>query len=803
MICRGRRGFILFGIAFSLGGQTAQAGERHRLSIPAQPMTTAVLQLGVQARVSINAGAAAACGRSRAVRGSHDVQSALRLMTEGSACAFRRIDDRTYIITPRPQPRPAPSPRTAPEAPPAEHVPFAVDDVIVTATKRDLALANAPYALSALDGDAFDASARQDTAALATRLAGLTVTNLGSGRNKLFVRGLADSPLTGQTQAMVGLYLDETRLTYDAPDPDLRLVDLERVELLRGPQASLYGAGAMGGVLKLVSRAPELDAYSGKVSAGVSFAKNSISGNSTDIIFNAPLIRDRLAMRTVLYQERFGGVVDDTNLGLIDTGRTVRSGTRMTLLWRIDPQWQARLGWVRQDIRINDSQYAFESHGPYERALSKCEPSNNNFSGIALAVTGDLSWGRVKITNAFQAHELGRRYDATRAAGSLGASGGPLIYDEADSIEAVALEMSVATHPGGPFEGIAGVYASQYEHDRAGELRDLEPDQQLFRAIKQDKTWEAALFGEAAWNPLDRVKLTVGGRYFVVAILSHTYQQSRVSEDKFEGQHEDADFALKSVLEYDVSDSLLAYVQQSQGYRVGGFNGGALIDKPYGRPGSGAPPFREFAPDRLYSLEAGVRWRGFDNRLMLRAAAFRTRWEDIQSDRVSPDGLPFTANIGSGGSTGIEVEGVWRDGPWRLDFNFMANDARLETADENYPLEEGGHLPGVPRVLSAASARREVSLGGLPGWISGSVGYVGPSSQQLSPVATTQMGDYVTSEVAASVAMGAWDATLRIDNLFNGSGDTFGYGNPFLVGREAVATPQRPRSFALSLTRSF
>jgi len=169
MICRGRRGFILFGIAFSLGGQTAQAGERHRLSIPAQPMTAAVLQLGVQARVSINAGAAA-CGRSRAVRGSHDVQSALRLMTEGSACAFRRIDDRTYIITPRPQPRPASSPRTAPEAPPVEHVPFAVDDVIVTATKRDLALADAPYALSALDGDVFDAAARQDTAALATRL---------------------------------------------------------------------------------------------------------------------------------------------------------------------------------------------------------------------------------------------------------------------------------------------------------------------------------------------------------------------------------------------------------------------------------------------------------------------------------------------------------------------------------------------------------------------------------------------------------------------------------------------------------
>src|SRR5690606_22963135 len=169
-------------------------------------MLRAVLQLGTQADISISAGEAARCGRSRRVEGVFEVEAALRLMLADSGCTYRRVDARTYVIVRQP-PRPAPS-RPAPPIPEPEPVIVAIDDVVVTATKRDIALADAPYSLSAVDGASFDAASRRDTSALSTRLAGLTVTNLGPGRNKLFVRGLADSALTGQAQAMVGLYLD-------------------------------------------------------------------------------------------------------------------------------------------------------------------------------------------------------------------------------------------------------------------------------------------------------------------------------------------------------------------------------------------------------------------------------------------------------------------------------------------------------------------------------------------------------------------------------------------------------------------
>lgn len=789
---------LLAGLVCSVGCSAAQADEPRRLAVPAQPMTTAILQLGAQAGVSIDARAAASCGRSRAIRGVHNIETALRIMLQGSGCAFRRIDDRTWVIVARPPPRPAPV--AAP--PPTELSPSLLDEVIVTATRRDLALADAPYALSALDGAAFDAAARRDTAALATRLAGLTVTNLGPGRNKLFVRGLADSPLTGQTQAMVGLYLDDTRLTYDAPDPDLRLVDLERVELLRGPQAALYGAGAMGGVLKLVSRPPELHAWSAEASAGLTFADDTAPGHSLDLVFNAPLLRDRLALRTVFYEETLEGVIDDPGLGLTNTGGIHRMGARATLLWRINDAWEARIGTVSQNLQIDDSQYGFEPGTPYERSLSLREPSNNDFDGVSVTATGDFDWGRLKLASAFQIHDLDRRYDATSAAARLGASGGPLAYDEADSIRAVALEASIATPAGRRLDGLAGVYISQYSHDRTGAILDLAPDVRLYEAVKRDKTQDVAVFGEVAWAPDERLKLTLGGRYFNVLIESSTLQAGRTSE-AFEGEHRDDDFSLKAVLEYAVDDTLLTYIQASQGYRVGGFNGGALIDQPYGEPGAGLQPYREFQPDSLDNFEAGVRWRAFDGRLALRLAAFLVDWSAIQSDRVSPDGLPFTANIGSASNSGAELEGVWRDGPWRLDFNFMANDARLDAAEASYPLSVDGGLPGVPNVLGAISARREGTVRGLKGWASGSIGYVGQSTQQLTPDTITEMGDYLTSEIAASVELGDWAATIRIDNLFGGDGDTFGYGNPFLVGRETVITPQRPRNLSLSLTRAF
>lgn len=788
-------------LVWLIGAAGAQAQSVRSFSIPSQPMASAVLRLGAQAGISIAVQDTARCEPSRAVIGRFDVETALRIMLNGSGCDFQRLDRRTYVIVPQPAPRSAPR---RPEAAPDTSVVSMVDEVIVTATRRDALLANSPYALSAVEGVAFDAAARRDTSALATRLAGLTVTNLGPGRNKLFVRGLADSPLTGQTQAMVGLYLDDTRLTYDAPDPDLRLVDLERVELLRGPQATLYGAGTLGGVLKLVSRPPALDRYQGEIAAGLTFADDAAPGHSVDLIFNAPILRDRLALRTVLYEEVLEGVIDDPGLGLFNTGKTVRYGVRPSLLWRVNDTWEARLGAVFQILHIDDSQYGFESLPAYQRGLSLREPSNNDFNGVALTVTGRHDWGTLKLSTAYQGHDLDRRYDATTISTRFGGTGAPTAYDEVDSIRAFAFEASATSPNDRPFTWLAGLYVSHYGHDRIGEVVDVGPGVRLYEVGKEDDTNEAALFGEIAWRPRDDLKITLGGRFFN-AVTQSAMQARRLGavSDSHEGELRDDDFSNKAVIEYAVNDDILLYAQTSQGYRMGGFNGGSVLDGVYGEPGAGPQPYRAFLPDSLFSHEIGMRWRSPDDRLALRLAGFLVDWRSVQSDRVSRDGLPFTANIGSADNAGVEIEGVWRDADWRVDFNLMANDPRLNAQDGSYPLATDSDLPGVPKLLGAVSARRHVTVFGMRGWAGGTLGYVGPSRQRLTPTVDTRMGDYVTSEFADGVEHDGWSATLRLDNLLGGAGDTFGYGNPFLVDRETIITPQRPRNLSLSVSRRF
>ncbi|MDP3080705.1 MAG: TonB-dependent receptor [Brevundimonas sp.] len=798
------RGVVCAGLIWSLCGPAA--ADPTAFAIPSQPLPQAVVAFGLQSGVSIGSGAAASCGRSRALRGRFEVEAGLTRLLSGTGCTWRRIDSRAYVIERlvRPaspvvtRPRPAPLPTV-----PGDQEPAVLDEVIVTATRRDITLADAPYALTAIDGAVFDQATRRDTADLASRVAGLTVTNLGPGRNKLFVRGLADSPLTGQTQAVVGQYLDDTRLTYDAPDPDLRLVDIAHAELLRGPQGTLYGAGSIGGILKLVTTPPDLTTWGAEVFAAVNATEGAGTGRSVDLVLNTPILRDRLGVRLVAYSEVVAGSIDDPALGIVNTGDTVREGARLGLAWNIRPGWDLRLGYIAQTLDSDDSQYGFSRLGGNRRALSLREPSRNDFDGLSATLSGDLGWGRLRLTTAMQSHGLDRRYDATVASGRFGGLG-PTAYDESDRIDGLITESTLTSPSGGRLNWLIGAFATEYSHDRTGLITQLGPQDILYAASRRDHTDETALYGEAAWAFTDRLRVTAGARLFRLGVETEATARSQgVISDVFEGDRSDSGFAPKLVVEYDLTDAILLYAQASEGYRAGGFNTGARPGQTYGVAAGDAQPRRGFRSDELLSYEAGARIRGWDGRLSLRLAAFAIDWRNIQSDRVADDGLPFTANIGDGTNFGLEAEGVWADGPWRVDANLLLNDPEIADPDPGFPLPDDRHLPGVPDAIANLSVHRDLRLWREAGWISASVGYVGRSDLTPRVGVSAAMGGYVTSDLAAGVAFGDWSATVRLDNILGRHGDTFAYGNPFLVGIEDVETPQRPRSLSFSVSRTF
>ena len=293
----------------------AVAATRHSFNVPAQRLDAALIVLGEQAQISIGGvDIRLAAVQSKAVRGTMPVARALQIMLQGTGFDFVAVDASTFRVfraaptrLRTPQKPAKPRPASLPSAPPPD-VP--VVDIIVTASKQGQTLEYYPGSAHIEKVGGVGMSENLGTNAFVARLPTLTATNLGPGRNKVFVRGIADSSFSGPTQSTVGLYLGDLRLTYNAPEPDLRLYDIDSVEIIAGAQGTLYGAGALGGIIRIMPNAPDLEGFHASASGGVSVTKGAASGFDIGGIVNIPISNDHIGIRVVGYRQRLGGYIN-------------------------------------------------------------------------------------------------------------------------------------------------------------------------------------------------------------------------------------------------------------------------------------------------------------------------------------------------------------------------------------------------------------------------------------------------------------------------------------------------------------
>jgi iron complex outermembrane recepter protein len=760
------------------------------VSIAPQPLRTAVLDFGIQAGVTIDAAGSERCGPSRGVRGRLSVEAALSRLTLGTHCVATRAGPGAWRIV-----RLAP---TAPAAarsypPPESSVPSQLDEVVVTAARSDrLLLSRAPYGLSSLDGLTLERAGVTDLEGVAARVAGLTVTNLGPGRDKLFIRGMADGPVAGQAQALIGLYLDDVRLTYDAPDPALRLADIERVEVLRGPQGALYGAGSMGGVVQVVTRTPDLTGFYGRASAEAALTSGGASSDAVELMINAPVLDDRLAVRLVGYDETVGGYVDDTALGLTNSGDMQRQGLRVSAMWRVTPSWTLRAGFLAQTISVDDTQYATLGPGaPYARRRSLSEPSRNDFDGLWASAEGDLGWARLRASSSVQSHGLEARYDATPSAAIFGLTGTAAL-DQSDDLSAAVHEIRLNGEFGARLSWSAGLFFSEYTHNRTVAVSDGQGGAAVLLQHRRDHVDEAALFGDAVYALNDRLKITLGARLFRSGVEHRS--ETGGAPGSVEGEDDLVGVAPRLVVEYD-RGPFVFYALATEGYRGPGFNAGTIGV-------GGQQPFRAVRSDEIVAGEVGARFTLLDGRLRGRTAIFVADWRDIQSDRFDERGLPFTANLGDGRNRGVEGEVEWRVGSWTLDGHAVVNDPELTRPDPGFALGSDSRLPAVADFSVQAGLVHEARLAQATVRSELRLGYVGPTDIALSPTSTGASAGYLTSQIGVSAEIGRWGVRASIDNLFNRDDDTFSFGNPFYASGD-ISTPQRPITGRVALTARF
>ncbi len=660
-------------------------------------------------------------------------------------------------------------------------MPQTADEILVVGTKRRESLADVPFAMSVVNVGGTRLADRAATTDDVVFAAGdVQLTNLGPGRNRLFIRGVADSAFSGPTQSTVSIYLDDARINFNAPDPDLRLVDVDRVEVLKGPQGSLYGTGALGGIYRIVPNKAVFGETSGRVAAGLSAVAHGALGGSIEGTLNLPLLDDSAALRLTGYVIRDGGWVDDSGRGAMDVNRVTTKGVRGSFRAALDDDWTIEAAGVAQFIGARDSQYSFVGAPPRSRSTAFAEPSDNDFLHGRLALSGHLGRFDLNSTTAIVSHRVENLYDASSAAALFGRAA-PLRYDDLQTL-------TLATHETRLSDAslerpwVIGISLLSAASKLRGDLLDPVLAPATVIRLRHD-VQEGALFGEGTVSLPANFEATGGLRLSLTA--SHD-ESSQSREDRATKIAVTPMLALR----WRPTPTFQLYGRFASALRAGGLN-------PSGAPVS-------FKSDKLESFELGGRLSSDDSRLLLSVDLFRVRWHDIQSDLLEANGLVTTANVGTGRNLGADVSLIARPMPgWRLEAGAVVQEAELRrtvavTAGQREP-----GLPSVPDRTFRLGLTREIAIGDNRFSVDITARYVGKSRLSFDSSLDRRMGGYTTADAQATYATGAWRWSATVTNLLGDDGDTFSFGNPFSIRSQDQHVTVRPRSVELRVERTF
>ena len=768
--------------------------------IPPAPAAQALVRLAVQAGVSVG-GDLASCGPALVtLHGRMTAQTAVRRLLATSPCEAVQAAPGAFRIQLR---RGPPASARLRRLEVVADVPLS--EVVVTADRRHTALDRFAGSVAVTQSDDLAASRRTDLTSLAGAIPMLAVTNLGPGRDKFFLRGVSDGVFTGASVPTVATYLDDLPLTYNAPDPDLKLIDIDRVEVLAGPQGALYGAGAIGGVLRIISRLPDLAQSSGHVEASVSSTAHGGWGRDVEGWINRPLMSGRLALRASGYAEGDDGWLDAPSLGRRDSNATVRFGGRAALLWRLSDAWSLQMSAAGQALDNADSQYVLADAPPLTRAAALVEPHDNDFVTTSLEVTGELPAARLKIAVAHVIHQAATRYDASPARTAFGAdpAGPPAAYDEDHQRGLTFGEISLTSPPLDQGGWLAGVFIASSDDAGRNRLKIVGAPDALYDERRKDAADEQALYGEYGWRIGRRLTVRVGARLSHATLTTRSVvTQPALSSlvRPFDGITSNLQLLPRIAIEFEATSHLFFYFDATDGYRPGGFNTAGPLSQTF--DGAGAPS-RSVRSDLARSFELGARWSAM-SRLKLTGSLFYTNWTDVRSDQYTSLGLPYTVNVGDARIDGGSLSLEWSAGrDVELRGSAFAADPEL-TQDRNltFPSRSDAGLPGVSGLGAAFDVGWTHRFANdLQTRLAVRANYVGRSTITFDAATKGRFGDYVEGGATAEVRRGRFAIGLQLQNLADQRADTFAFGNPFNQQRQL--TPLRPRTVTLRISRDF
>lgn len=774
----------------------------------------------------------------------------------------------------------------------------AIEKIEVTATRRAGSIQDVPINIAALDGAALEEKGIGDISEVLRFVPGIVAIDQG-GRNgnPIIVRGINADPLgqgSGNTQGgTVATYLGEIPLAID-----LRITDLERVEVLLGPQGTLYGAGTLSGAIRYIPTKPKFDGTQIDL-RGDLFQTNESDNLGTDlgVTFNLPL-SDTFAVRVALDRFEDPGFIDQPfivrEIGVSEpdsprgsdelapqediNGQESLTG-KLSLRWQPSEVLDATLTYYFQEEdnegRTISSHMGALPTGKYENAQRVEEPNEESTSLLALEIIADLGFAELtSATGISEYEEIGQR-DQTDLLISLEYSYETFptftaFTEENERIDTLNQEVRLVSTTDSSFNWIVGAfynrsedvgYSAEYTPGYAQFAGFDRPDNLEYFSASSTNVTEKAVYGEFGYEITDKWQVTLGARYYEYKIES----QSEVDFPLFDrgfiaagldeiqarpfdpnlGQEDDGSL-FKFNTSYAFNSDLNVYLTVSEGFRIGGVNGGGECDDydpdasqgncllaPGQQYGPGPDDFAQFderayGPDTTRNHELGIKSRWLDGTLTFNTAVYYIEWEDNQLSSATVNAsVPITINANGAESRGFEGTFDWlATDDLRITGSFSKTKSELSadvpslvrtisppgfsTAFEDG--SEGDRLPGSPETQFAISATyyQELSDGAE---LSYSADYAYQSdilSRTAALGGSYTLPSFGVANARVMYETDNWTVTGYVNNLFDKFAETGVQSTPLsnqtvegATVRSFVVNVLRPRTVGVRFTYSF
>lgn len=620
-----------------------------------------------------------------------------------------------------------------------------LDEIVVTASKRAEPLREVADSVTAFTAENLQSIGAQSMEDYIGRAPGVQFQASNPGISNVTIRGVGTATVfPDQGQATTGIYLNDIPLTdpgFAISVPDVDVFDMQRVEVLRGPQGTLFGAATLGGAVNYILNPVNLEKFDAHAQLGTAKTSNASDlGYTAKIAVNTPLIDDVFGIRLTAIKRYDTGYLDNIGTGQKDANYRKIEDLRLNALWKINDKNDLSFFSLYDRSLNGDGFYAFPQLGNLVRDTFIPEIASFITRINSLKLNSTFDFATFTLLAADSSKSQDSEADLTPYYGPP-TSSPSLARTRSDMVE-----VRLTSPSNQKLEWLFGIYYGYF--DEQYPTPTYQDGVDVFYFDVGYKSNELSEFAEATYHFSDQWRATVGGRYYDIRLATDTVQGVPPDLTSDEGHQQGKGFSPKASITFEPNKDLMTYALISKGFRMGGVN---LV-----APIATFPTPATYGSDSLVNYEIGIRPSWLDHTLTLDTAIFFIDWSDIQLRLARPDGFAYVKNAGAAHNKGIENSLSWRP---NQNWAFQANLTYLQAAlaapldlGNGTTLLKGAVLPGASKWTSSETATYTWSSGSSP-FLMLSHRFVSKATSDFSN--TLPIGDYHLFDVRAGAHIGS------------------------------------------------